>query len=374
MAIDAMRPIEDYMSQALELGRRAEGRTRPNPPVGSVVVRNGAIVGKGYHPQAGQPHAEIFALREAGEMARGADLFVTLEPCSHQGRTGPCVEAVIAAGIGRVFIGVPDPNPLVAGRGIAALRAAGIPVRTGILKSECRRLIAPFAKHVTTGLPFVILKSAMTLDGKTATSSGDSRWISGPDSRVHVHRLRDRLDAVMVGIGTVLDDDPRLTTRLPDGGRDPLRIVVDSKLRIPEDAAILTVPSEAATIVVTTCAAPEDKVARLLEMGVEVLQVAEHDGRVDPADLMARLGERGIQSVLLEGGSELNASLLQAGVIDRIMIFIAPVVIGGNDGKGLFAGRGAARIADALRLNDIRVSRFGDDILIEGEVGSCSPG
>jgi len=364
--------MEDYMARALDLGRRAEGRTRPNPAVGSVVVREGIIVGEGFHPQAGQPHAEIFALRQAGEKARGADLYVTLEPCSHQGRTGPCAEAVIAAGIGRVFIGTRDPNPVVSGRGIAALEAAGIPVRVGILEPECRRLIAPFAKHVATGHPFVILKSAMTLDGKTATSSGDSRWISGPDSREHVHRLRDRVDAIMVGIGTVLDDNPRLTTRLPDGGRDPLRFVVDSRLRIPEDAAILSVSSEAATVIATTQAAPADKVDRLSKRGIEVLKVAERDGRVDPASLMAELGARGIQSVLVEGGSALSSSLLKAGQIDRLMIFIAPVLTGGDDGKGLFAGRGAARIADALRLGDIRVSRFGDDILIEGEVEPCS--
>jgi diaminohydroxyphosphoribosylaminopyrimidine deaminase/5-amino-6-(5-phosphoribosylamino)uracil reductase len=373
MAKDVMRLTEDYMARALELARRAEGRTRPNPPVGAVVVRDGATVGEGFHPQAGQPHAEIFALRQAGEKARGADLYVTLEPCSHQGRTGPCVEAVIAAGIGRVFIGTRDPNPLVEGQGITGLQGAGILVQVGILESECRLLIAPFAKHVTTGLPFVILKSAMTLDGKTATSSGDSKWISGPGSREHVHRLRDRVDAVMVGIGTVLDDNPRLTTRLPDGGRDPLRIVVDSRLRIPEEAAVLSVPSEAATLIATTRAAPPDKVARLVERGVEVLQIGGKNGRVDPADLMTELGARGIQSVLLEGGSELSSSLLQAGLIDRVMIFVAPVLIGGDDGKGLFAGRGATRIADALRLSDICVRRFGDDVLIEGEVGKCSP-
>ena len=373
MANDAMRLIEDYMARALDLARRAEGRTRPNPTVGSVIVRDGVIVGEGFHPEAGQPHAEIFALRQAGEKARGADLYVTLEPCSHQGRTGPCVEAVIAAGIGRVFVGTQDPNPLVGGRGVAALDEAGIPVQVGILESECRRLIAPFAKHVSTGLPFVILKSAITLDGKTATSTGDSKWISGPDSREQVHRLRDRVDAVMVGIGTVLDDDPRLTTRLPGGGRNALRVVVDSRLRIPEEAAVLSVPSEAATLVVTTGAAAPDKVARLREKGAEVLQVAGRNGRVDTAALMSELGSRGIQSVLLEGGSELSSSLLLAGLIDRVMIFVAPVLIGGDDGKGLFAGQGATRIADALRLNDIRVSRFGDDVLIEGEVGTCSP-
>lgn len=368
-----MYSMEKFMARALELGRRAEGRTRPNPAVGAVIVHDGVVIGEGYHPQAGQPHAEIFALRQAGEKARGADLYVTLEPCSHHGRTGPCAEAVISAGIARVFVGTQDPNPRVAGRGIAGLKAAGIPVQVGILEVECRRLIAPFAKHVTTGRPFVILKSAVTLDGKTATSSGDSQWVSGPESREFVHRLRDRVDAIMVGIGTVLGDNPRLTTRLPDGGRDPLRVVVDSNLRIPEDAAVLSVASEAPTLIVTTHAASSEKLARLRNRGTEVLQVAERNGRVDPSEMMTRLGGLGVQSILLEGGSELNSALLHAGMIDRVMLFFAPLLLGGSDGKGLFAGLGAARLIDALRLRDLHVSRIGDDILIEGEMISCSP-
>jgi diaminohydroxyphosphoribosylaminopyrimidine deaminase/5-amino-6-(5-phosphoribosylamino)uracil reductase len=374
MMKEPISQTEQYMVRALELGRRAEGRTRPNPAVGAVIVRDGRVVGEGFHPRAGEPHAEIFALRQAGELARGADLYVTLEPCSHQGRTGPCAEALIAAGIGRVFIGTEDPNPRVAGSGIARLREAGIPVHLGVLETECLRLIAPFAKHVTTGLPYVILKSAVTLDGKTATSTGDSQWISGPASRERVHRLRDRVDGIMVGIGTVLRDNPRLTTRLPEeGGRDATRIVVDTSLRIPEDAAILTVRSEAPTVIATTRLAPEAKVARLRAKGIEVLTVPEGGGRIDLADLMRQLGARGMQSILLEGGSALNASALESGLVDWVMVFVAPMLVGGEDGKGIFAGQGVARLVDAIRLGDVRVSRFGDDILIEGEVRQCLP-
>lgn len=364
---------ERYMARALVLARLGEGRTRPNPAVGALVVRNGEVVGEGYHPQAGEPHAEIFALRQAGEKARGAELFVTLEPCSHHGRTGPCAEAVLAAGIRRVCIGSVDPNPQVAGRGVARLQAAGAEVRLGVLEAECRRLIAPFAKHITTGLPFVVLKSAMTLDGRTATVTGDSRWITGTESRAWVHHLRDRLDAVMVGIGTLLRDDPLLTTRLPEGGRDAARIVVDSRLRIPETAAILGVQSPAPTIIATTSAASAEKTARLEARGAQVIVTAAGEGGVDLRDLLRRLGASGIQSVLLEGGSILNAAALRAGLIDRVMMFIAPLLLGSGEAPGVFAGRGVECLAEALRLSDIRVRRLGDDTLIEGEVHRCSP-
>jgi diaminohydroxyphosphoribosylaminopyrimidine deaminase/5-amino-6-(5-phosphoribosylamino)uracil reductase len=368
-----LNSAEKFMARALELARRGEGRTRPNPAVGAVLVRDGRVVGEGYHPQAGQPHAEIYALRQAGEDARGADLYVTLEPCSHQGRTGPCADAVVAAGIVRVFIGTSDPNPLVRGKGIARLRESGIEVRLGILEKECRRIIAPFAKHVTTGLPFVLLKAAMTLDGKTATSTGQSQWISNPSSREYVHRLRDRVDAIMVGIGTVLKDNPRLTTRLPQGGRDADRVVVDARLELPEDAAVLETVSPAPTIIATTRLAPADKVTRLEDRGIQVIQVAEIDGRMDLPALMRELGNLGVQSILLEGGAGLNAAALEAGIIDRLMIFVAPMIFGGSDGKGIFSGRGVTSLQEALRLSDIRVQRFEDDILIEGEVQRCSP-
>jgi diaminohydroxyphosphoribosylaminopyrimidine deaminase/5-amino-6-(5-phosphoribosylamino)uracil reductase len=362
-----------YMRSALALARKGEGRTSPNPPVGALVVRDGKILGKGFHPRAGEPHGEIFALRQAGAQARGADLYVTLEPCSHHGRTGPCVEAVIAAGIAQVYIGVQDPNPRVAGRGIERLRAAGIAVTSGILETDCRRLIAPFAKHVTTGLPYVTLKTAVTLDGFTATTTGDSQWITGERSRQYVHRLRDRVDAIMAGIGTVLRDDPRLTTRLPRGGRDPLRVVLDSRLRLPGQASVVTVDSSAPTLVATTDLAPPEKVRDLSRQGVEVLQLPRVGERVDLAALLAELGERDVQSVLLEGGATLNRDALRLAFVDRLMVFVAPVLLGGNDGKGIFAGPGVARLAEAFRLRDVRVRRFGVDTLIEGEVDQCSP-
>jgi len=365
---------ECFMRRALDLASKGEGRTRPNPAVGAVVIRDGEVVGEGYHPQAGEPHAEIFALRQAGDKTRGAELFVTLEPCSHHGRTGPCAEAVLAAGIQRVCIGTADPNPLVAGRGIALLQAAGVEVRVGVLEADCRHLIAPFAKHITTGRPFVVLKSAMTLDGRTATVTGDSRWISGSESRAWVHRLRDRMDAVMVGIGTVLRDDPLLTTRLPEGGRDAARIVVDSRLRIPGSAAVLGLESSAPTIIATTRSAPAEKIARLERRGAQVLLAAEGEGGVDLNDLMRQLGAAGFQSILLEGGNILNSAALKVGLIDRVMIFIAPLLLGSGEAPGIFAGRGVEKIGEAMKLSDIKVRRFADDTLIEGEVLGCSPG
>ncbi len=361
------------MQRALDLARRGEGRTGPNPPVGAILVKDGQIVGEGFHPRAGDPHAEIFALRHAGGAARGSDLYVTLEPCSHRGRTGPCAEALLDAGIRRAFIGTQDPNPLVQGRGMSLLRKGEIPVESGLLEAECRRLIAPFAKHVTTGLPYVILKSAVTLDGHTATSAGDSQWISGDDSRTLVHRLRDRVDAIMVGIGTVLHDDPRLTTRLPEGGKDPLRVVVDGRLEIPEEALVLRGDSAASTLVATTARASRDKVERLRALGAEVLLLGEDEGRVDLSELMGCLGQRGIQSLLLEGGGRLNAAAIREGLVDRMMVFVAPLLLGGNDGQGIFSGCGVRRLADALRLDDVRITSVGVDTLIEGEVKGCSP-
>lgn len=369
-----LRP-EDYMQRALELARQAEGRTRPNPPVGALVVRDQAVVGEGFHPRAGDPHAEIFALRQAGPLARGADLYVTLEPCSHTGKTGPCTEAVIAAGVARVFVGTRDPNPLVAGRGIAALRAAGIEVVAGLAEQDCRWLIGPFAKHITTGLPLLTLKAALTLDGRTATASGDSQWISGPLSREHVHQVRNRVDAVMVGIGTVLQDDPRLTTRLPAGaGRDPLRIVVDSRLRIPETARLLACGDPAGVLLVATESAAVSRVDHFRERGHQVLILSGSGPQVDLRDLLQRLGGMGIQNIILEGGRRLNGAALADGLIDRVMLYLAPILMGGDDGYGLFAGPGPQRLAEALALDGLRVTRIGKDMLIEGEVQRCLPG
>lgn len=363
-----------FMHQALELARQGVGRTAPNPAVGSVVVVDGKIVGRGFHPQAGQPHAEIFALRDAGGQCKGADLYVTLEPCSHHGKTGPCCEAIIAARIARVFIGVQDPNPLVSGRGVDRLRAAGIEVNVGVCEQECRHLLAPFFKHITTGKPLVILKAGLTLDGFLATSTGDSQWITCEQSRRHVHHVRDRVDAIMVGIGTVLHDNPRLTTRLSHGGRDPLRVVVDSRLRIPLDAKILHLDSCAKTVIATTDLASHEKFAQLKENPkVEILVLPRIDNQVDLDALLMRLGDRNIQTVLVEGGALLNHSLFTQQLIDRVMIYIAPKLIGGNDAKGVFAGKGVTKLSDALELKEVRTQNFGNDVLFEGEVVPCLP-
>jgi len=363
---------ERYMRRALDLARRALGRTAPNPAVGAVVVLDGVIVGEGFHPAAGEPHAEIFALRQAGKAAKRATLYVTLEPCCHRGRTGPCATAVIAAGIVRLVAGCRDPNPRVAGGGFAQLQAAGIEVVSGILEDECRRLIAPFAKHIRTGLPYVTLKAGMTIDGAVATASGESQWITGAESRAAVHHLRNTHDAIMVGIGTVLADNPRLTTRLPQGeGKNPLRIVVDSTLRTPSSAALLA--AEGKTLILTSAAASAVDIERLQREQVEILRVAGNPGAIDLADAMRQLGARGIQSILLEGGGRLHHGALHAGIVDRLCLFVAPLLLGGH-GLPAFSGPGVSHLKDAFRLQHLYVERYGDDLLLHGELeSSCLP-
>lgn len=363
---------EQFMQSALELAAIAEGRTRPNPAVGALVVKDGRVVGEGYHPAAGQAHAEIFALRQAGAKAVGSTLYVTLEPCCHTGRTGPCADAVIAAGIVRVVVATTDPNPLVSGRGLARLRQAGIAVETGVLETAARRLIAPFAKHVTTGLPLVVLKAGMTLDGMTATASGDSQWITNPASRILVHQLRNKVDAILVGVGTVQQDNPLLTTRLAEGGRNPLRVVVDSQLRIPEDALLLETGPDCQTLIVTTAAASPAKRQRLLDRGVQILQVETDQARVNLLQMLTFLGQKGMQSLLLEGGGTLNHAMLHAGLVDRVMFFLAPKLIGGL-GQGVFSGPGVVNLADVFTLGDLRSRMIDGDILVEGEIRPCSP-
>ena len=356
--------LESMMKRAMTLARKGVGRTSPNPPVGCVIARDGKIVGSGWHRAAGTPHAEIHALREAGDTARGSDVFVTLEPCSHFGRTPPCADALIAAGVGRVYAGMVDPNPLVAGKGVKQLRAAGIPTFPGLLEPECRRLIGPFIKQVATGLPFVTLKSALTLDGKTATAGGDSKWITGELARRHVHRLRYESDALMVGVETVLADDPQLTCRLPRGGRDPLRVIVDSRLRTPLDARLFRVRTTATTLIATV-QQDEARLAPYRALGAEVVSCREEGGRVDLADLLARLGERGVQSVLVESGGELAGALLRQGLIDRLIFFYGSKLVGG-EGRSPFSGAGVEKMSEAIRLQEIEVRRFGDDLKVSG--------
>ncbi|MCK5826228.1 MAG: bifunctional diaminohydroxyphosphoribosylaminopyrimidine deaminase/5-amino-6-(5-phosphoribosylamino)uracil reductase RibD [Desulfuromusa sp.] len=360
-----------YMQRALDLARQGEGRTAPNPPVGAVIVSSGNIVGEGFHPQAGEPHAEIFALRQAGTKARGAEIYVTLEPCSHQGKTPPCADALIAAGIKAVYIGTIDPNPLVAGHGVEKLEKAGIEVHDGILEHECRRLIAPFSYHILTGSPFTIYKAATTLDGNTATATGDSQWVSGEKSRLVVHRLRDRVEAIMVGINTVLSDDPLLNTRLPEGhGRDPLRVVVDSQLKIPVDCRILKQKSLAKTLI-ATISTDKQKISKLQLGGAEVVVFPVVDGKVSLPALWQELGRRNVQKLLLEGGAKLAGAALSAGLINRLMLFVAPKILAGSSPFGLFPGCGYPSMAEAIKLDDLTYEEIGEDLLITGDIPSC---
>ncbi len=363
----------NFMQRAIDLARQGEGRTAPNPPVGAVIVNAGVVVGEGFHPQAGEPHAEIFALRQAGTKARGAEIYVTLEPCSHHGKTPPCADALIAAGIKSVYVGTTDPNPLVAGRGIEKLEQAGIEVQIGILGPECKRLIAPFSHHILTGNPFAIYKAALTLDGNTATSTGDSQWVSGEESRLVVHQLRNRVEAIMVGINTVLSDDPLLNTRLPEGGgRDPLRVVVDSQLRIPVDCRMLKQTSTAKTLVATV-STDQDKISDLQTAGAEVFIFPAIDGRVSLSALWQELGQRNVQRLLLEGGAGLAGAALSAGLIDRLMLFVSPKILGGSSPFGLFPGVGCTDMAEAIKLVDMTYTPIGEDLLIIGDFPPCLP-
>lgn len=356
------------MQRALELARLGLGRTSPNPPVGAVVARGGAVVGEGYHRKSGTPHAERVALANAGEVARGADLYVTLEPCCHHGRTPPCTDAIIEAGIARVFYAVEDPDPHCAGGGEAALSAAGIEVEGGLLRDDARRLLAGYIRHRVSGRPLVTVKLAMSLDGRIATKTGDSQWISGDRSRRIVHEMRDRCDAVMVGVGTVLVDDPALTTRDVPGGRDALRVIVDSRASTPADAKVIRQQSDAGCLIACTAAASLDRVGILRDAGAEVCVLPERAGRVDLAALMDALGRRGVLNLLVEGGGDLAGGALAAGVVDRVMLFYAPLIIGGRDAVPAVGGEGAECVADALRLHDVTTRRIGDDLLIEGSL------
>ncbi|WP_300667191.1 bifunctional diaminohydroxyphosphoribosylaminopyrimidine deaminase/5-amino-6-(5-phosphoribosylamino)uracil reductase RibD [Desulfoluna sp.] len=360
----------EYMEMALALATRSIGWTSPNPAVGAVVVKNGQVVGRGRHKVCGGPHAEVFALDEAGEEARGADIYVTLEPCNHTGKTPPCTEKILAAGIRRVFIAMEDPNPVAAG-GIDRLRAQGVEVTCGLLREKAEAINEGFIKHVQTGRPFVIAKSAATLDGRTAASTGHSQWITGEKSRRHVHELRHAVDAIMVGIGTVKADNPSLTCRLETGGKDPIRIVLDSRLSMDEDARVLQLKSDSDTIVVCgkipeePCEARQKK-ARLEAAGARVLEVPLKDQRVDLASLMAILGKEKIQSLLIEGGATLLKSALDAKIVDKFRIYLAPKLLTGDDGFPITAGKGPLSMNEALTLSRVAVRHFDNDVMIEG--------
>lgn len=350
-----------FMRLAIREAEKGLGRTSPNPAVGAVIVKAGRVIARGHHERAGAPHAEAAALAAAGRSARGADLYTTLEPCDHHGRTPPCSRAILAAGIRRVFVGSHDPNPLVDGKGIARLVAGGVQVTRDVLREECDALNAHWFRFITARRPFVTLKAAVTLDGKLATASGDSRWVTGPEARAMVHRLRDRVDAVLVGAGTARADDPRLTTRLPGGrGRDPLRVVLDTELALPARLHLFRQRSTAKTLVAHASARP-----RTLGPNVELLRCRRGKGGIDLADLLRRLAARGVTHVLVEGGAAVHGAFLRAGLADRVMLFIAPRILGG-DGLSWVGGRGASRMAGALRLADVEVEEVGDDLLLTG--------
>lgn len=352
---------EEFMRTALDLAARGQGTTSPNPMVGAVVVRGIEIIGSGYHERAGEPHAEVLALREAGDRARGATLYVTLEPCSHYGRTPPCSRAIVESGITRVVSAMTDPNPKVAGSGHAGLAAAGIAVTTGVLEGPARRLNEAYIKYITTGTPFVTLKLALTLDGKIADRHRSSKWITGENTRAWVHRLRARSDAVMIGAGTVTADDPQLTVR-HGGGRNPLKVIVDRRLQTPPDARVC---QGGICLIATGPDAESVNVERLAARGVEVVRISVSPDGLAISELLRELGKREITSVLCEGGGTLAGTLIREQMVDKFVLMYAPKIMGG-DGIDAFRGTGIDTIRDIVALDDIAVDRSGEDIVVTG--------
>lgn len=362
---------ETYMRRALELAARGAGWVNPNPMVGAVIVKDGRVIGEGWHERFGQLHAERNALADCarrGEDPAGATAYVTLEPCCHHGKTPPCTEALIEARVARVVIGSSDPNPLVAGKGCEMLREHGIEVAGPVLESEALKLNEPFFHFITTGKPLVILKYAMTMDGRIATRTGESKWITGEEARANVHRDRGRYAAIMVGRGTVEADDPLLTCRI-EGGHNPTRVVCDSRLSIPLDCQLVQTASEVPTII-ATCNADPDAAHPYEDAGCEVLVFPAHS--VDLQALVAALGERKLDSLYIEGGATLAAAALEAGIVDRVHTYVAPKLFGGREAPGPLGGAGVEHPADCVRLVNTEVRRLGDDYLFESEVEACS--
>lgn len=359
---------EVYMRRALELAEKGRGRTSPNPMVGAVVVKSGRILAEGFHRRAGGPHAEAVALKKAGSRAEGATLYLNLEPCSHlDKRTPPCAPLIINRRIRRIVIAMRDPNPRVNGKGIAQLRQAGVRVVEGVMKREALRLNEVYIKYLTTGKPFVVSKTAMSLDGKIANARGSTTWITGEKARREAHRLRDRSDAILVGVQTVLTDNPRLTTRLPGmKARDAHRVILDSTLKIPPTARLLTQKSIAKTIIATTRRALRKKIRALEQAGATVWVIKDQDGRVSLPELMSRLGDMGVASVLIEGGGELNASAFRSGIVDKLVWFIAPKIIGRNDAVAVIEGPVSRDPNQTVPIRDLSITPIGEDLMLEG--------
>jgi len=378
---DSLNPEVRHMRRALVLAAKGEGFTSPNPMVGAVVVKRGKIIGEGWHHKAGEPHAEVLAIQDAkskGHDITGATIYVTLEPCAHYHRTPPCVNLIAKEKLAKVVVAMADPNPEVSGHGIRWLRERGIEVTIGLLEEKAFHLNEPFVMRMLFGRPMVTLKAAISLDGRIATKSGDSKWISSLASRKYVHRLRGKSDAILVGIGTVLADDPQLTCRLVvNCKRQPLRVIVDSQIKIPLNAKVISEGLKGQTLIAVTSKAPLEKRKKIEEMGVEIIVADGTDGRVDLKSLLKILYEKGLNSVLLEGGSALMTSMLAENLVDKVLLVLAPILIGGKDSLPLIGGKGFEKVSDAIHLQKVHFRRFGDDLLVEGylnqELYNCLP-
>lgn len=355
------------MRHAIRLARRGQGLTHPNPMVGAVIVKNGKIVGSGCHNRFGKPHAEINALRKAGRAARGATLYVTLEPCNHFGKTPPCTHAIIESGIRHVVIAMEDPNPITKFGGIRRLKSSGIRITLGVMAAEAREINRPFEKYITGKMPFVTLKIAQSLDGKIATKTGESKWITGEDARNYVHKLRANADAVMVGVNTVIKDDPRLVSKL-SSGRQPRRIVVDTNLKTPLNSRLFSGLSRSDLIIATSYKINSPRADKYRSKGASLLFVRRRNRRVDLRDLLRRLAAMGMLDIIVEGGSQLGAGLIEERLCDRLLFFIAPKIIGGKEAVSSIGGRGIKYMKEAVKLCNMKIKRFSKDILIETEI------
>lgn len=363
-----MKEAVKYMGRALRLAEKGAGWVNPNPLVGAVIAREGRVIGEGCHEYFGGPHAEATAIANCTEDPAGATLYVTMEPCSHTGKTPPCAQLLLEKKIGRVVVGMTDPNPLVNGRGIAMLVSGGITVETGVMEEQVRLQNEVFVKYIITGEPFVVLKTAMTLDGKTATVANASRWISGEESRRLVHRMRQRYSAVLVGVDTVVHDDPLLNVRLRSKNvRQPLKVIVDSSLRIPMQSQVFRNDPQL-TLVAATAMASKEKVREIERAGAQVLICPSKGGQVELGFLMKALGAMEIDSVLVEGGSNVAFSALEAGIVDKVVTFVAPKILGGKGAPTPVGGRGIERIEEAIGLAELKVRRIGNDLLLEGRI------
>jgi len=357
---------EHYMKIAIEEAKKGEGRTSPNPCVGAVIVKDGRFISKGYHEKAGSPHAEVNAINKAGESLVGSTIYVTLEPCSHTGRTPPCTELIIEKDISRVVIGMTDPNPLVDGRGVAFLRENGVEVITGVCQDECEEIIRPFIKYITLGIPWIIMKGGVSLDGKINYIRGRSGWITGQESFCEVHRIRDRVDAILVGSETVRIDNPTLTTRtLESKGKDPFRVIIDTHLRLPLNSAVFHVESEAPTWIFCSAEVSVGKISELKKLGVKVVVVDMNSDGVDLRQVLVALGKAGVCSVLVEGGSRLHGSFLREKLFDSACLFYAPI-FAGDSGVSLVTGYNSRNRTSATGLVDVSYKKLGDDMMITG--------